>query len=136
MIFYLLYVISWAVRRVKFETILKYHEWYLCQISCTRICALFHKQTYLEFSFICGTDWLTIACVAGYPLSPIPYPFWRLLRRLNLPILPWKMATSLTNWCSSVIPPMIQQSRFFSHLQFVGCNIQLFKLNCDCVPIV
>ena len=31
----LLYVISRAVRRVKFETILKYHEWYLCQISCT-----------------------------------------------------------------------------------------------------
>ena len=31
----LLYVISRAVRRVKFETILKYHEWYLCQISRT-----------------------------------------------------------------------------------------------------
>ena len=31
----LLCVISRAVRRVKFETILKYHEWYLCQISCT-----------------------------------------------------------------------------------------------------
>ena len=29
----LLYVISWAVRRVKFEKILKYHERYLCQIS-------------------------------------------------------------------------------------------------------
>jgi len=29
----LLYVISRAVRRVKFETILKYHKWYLCQIS-------------------------------------------------------------------------------------------------------
>ena len=29
----LLYVISRAVRQVKFETILKYHEWYLCQIS-------------------------------------------------------------------------------------------------------
>ena len=31
----LLYVISRTVRRVKFETILKYHEWYLCQISRT-----------------------------------------------------------------------------------------------------
>ena len=31
----LLYVISQAVRRVKFETIFKYHEWYLCQISHT-----------------------------------------------------------------------------------------------------
>ena len=31
----LLYVISRAVRRVKFETILKYHEWSLCQISRT-----------------------------------------------------------------------------------------------------
>ena len=29
----LLYVISRAVRRVKFETILTYQEWYLCQIS-------------------------------------------------------------------------------------------------------
>ena len=31
----LLYVISRAVRRVKFETILKYHEWCSCQISRT-----------------------------------------------------------------------------------------------------
>ena len=31
----LLYVISQAVMRVKFETILKYHEWYLSQISRT-----------------------------------------------------------------------------------------------------
>ena len=31
----LLYVISRAVRRVNFETILKYHKWYLCQISRT-----------------------------------------------------------------------------------------------------
>ena len=31
----LLYVISRAVRRGKFETILKYHKWYLCQISRT-----------------------------------------------------------------------------------------------------
>ena len=31
----LLYVISQAVRRVKFETILKYHEWCLCQTSRT-----------------------------------------------------------------------------------------------------
>ena len=28
----LFYVISLAVRRVKFETILKYHKWYLYQI--------------------------------------------------------------------------------------------------------
>ena len=31
----LLHVISRADRRVKFETILKYHEWYLCQTSRT-----------------------------------------------------------------------------------------------------
>ena len=30
-----LYVILRAVKRVKFETILKYHEWYFCQISRT-----------------------------------------------------------------------------------------------------
>ncbi|CAH3189109.1 unnamed protein product, partial [Porites evermanni] len=38
----LLSVISRAVRRVKFETILNYHEWFLCQISRTNhaiICA-------------------------------------------------------------------------------------------------
>ena len=29
----LFYIISRAVRRVKFETIFKYHKWYLCQIS-------------------------------------------------------------------------------------------------------
>ena len=40
----LLYVISRAVRRVNFETILKYHKWYLCQISRTNhaiICLCF-----------------------------------------------------------------------------------------------
>ena len=31
----LFYIISRAVRRVKFEAILKYHKWYLCQISRT-----------------------------------------------------------------------------------------------------
>ena len=31
----LVYLISRAVRRVKFETVLKYHEWYLCQMSRT-----------------------------------------------------------------------------------------------------
>ena len=31
----LLYVISRAVRRVKFGTILKYYEWYLCKTSLT-----------------------------------------------------------------------------------------------------
>ena len=31
----LIYVISLAVRQVKFETILKYQEWYLCQMSRT-----------------------------------------------------------------------------------------------------
>ena len=40
----LLYIISRAVRRVKFETILKYHEWYLCKISRTNhaINCLYH----------------------------------------------------------------------------------------------
>ena len=32
-----LYIISRAVRRVKFSTILKYHEWYLCQTSPTNL---------------------------------------------------------------------------------------------------
>ena len=39
------YEISRAVRRVKFETILKYHEWYLCQISRTNhaiICLMYN----------------------------------------------------------------------------------------------
>ena len=44
----LLYVVSRAVRRVKFETILKYHEWYLCQISRTNhaITAVFVYRLY------------------------------------------------------------------------------------------
>ena len=48
----LLYVISQAVRRVKFETILKYHEWYLCQISCTNhaiICLHYYLQKVCNF---------------------------------------------------------------------------------------
>ena len=48
----LLHVISLAVRRVKFETILKYHEWYLCQISRTNhaiICLYFYPQKVCNF---------------------------------------------------------------------------------------
>ena len=46
----LLYVISRAVRRVKFETILKYHEWYLCQILRTNhaiICLYYYPQRFV-----------------------------------------------------------------------------------------
>ena len=48
----LLYVISRAVRRVKFETILKYHELYLCQISRTNyaiICLYYYPQRFCNF---------------------------------------------------------------------------------------
>ena len=48
----LLYVISRAFRRVKFETILKYHEWYLCQMSRTNhaiICLYYHLQKICNF---------------------------------------------------------------------------------------
>ena len=48
----LLYVISRAVRRVKFETILKYHEWYLYQISRTNhaiICLYYYPQKVCNF---------------------------------------------------------------------------------------
>ena len=43
----LLYVISRAVRQVKFETILKYVEWYLYKISRTNyaiICLYYHPK--------------------------------------------------------------------------------------------
>ena len=44
--FEIVIVILQAVRRVKFETILKYHEWYLCQMSRTNhaILIAFNKQ--------------------------------------------------------------------------------------------
>ena len=48
----LLYVILRTVRRVKFETILKYHEWYLCQISRTNhaiICLYYYPQKGCNF---------------------------------------------------------------------------------------
>ena len=48
----LLYVISRAVRRVIFETILKYYVWYLCQISCTNyaiICLYYCVQKVCNF---------------------------------------------------------------------------------------
>ena len=48
----LLYIISQAVRRVKFETILKYHKWYLCQISHTNhaiICLYYYLQKVCNF---------------------------------------------------------------------------------------
>ena len=48
----LLYIISRAVRRVKFETILNYHEWYLLQISHTNhaiICLHYYPQKICDF---------------------------------------------------------------------------------------
>ena len=45
----LLYVISRAVRRVKFETILKYHEWYLCQISLQIMLLFVYTTTHKRF---------------------------------------------------------------------------------------
>ena len=48
----LLYVISQAVRRVKFGTILKYPEWCLCQISRTNyaiICLYYYPQQVCKF---------------------------------------------------------------------------------------
>ena len=47
-----LYVILRAVKRVKFETILKYHEWYFCQISRTNhaiICLYYYPQNVCNF---------------------------------------------------------------------------------------
>ena len=49
----LLYLISRAVKRVKFETILKYHEWYLCLISRTNhaiICLYYYLQKVVIFT--------------------------------------------------------------------------------------
>ena len=37
----LFYIISQAIRQVKFKTILKYYKWYLCQISHTDHAAIF-----------------------------------------------------------------------------------------------
>ena len=45
----LLHVISRAVRRVKFETILKYYKRYLCQISCTNHAIICYTTTYERF---------------------------------------------------------------------------------------
>ena len=48
----LLYVISRVVRQVKFETILRYHEWHLCQISHTNhaiICLYYYPQYFCNF---------------------------------------------------------------------------------------
>ena len=52
----LLYGIAQAVRQVKFETTLKYHEWYLCQISCTNhaiICLYYFPQKVCNIIFTC-----------------------------------------------------------------------------------
>ena len=50
----LLYVISRAVRRLKFETILKYYECYLCQISATNhaIICLYYYRNVREYHLI------------------------------------------------------------------------------------
>ena len=49
----LFYIISRAIRRVKFGTILKYHEWYLCQISRTNhaiICLYYNLRNFCNLT--------------------------------------------------------------------------------------
>ena len=49
----MLYVISQAMRRVKFETILKYHKWYSYQISHTIhaiICLYYNHKRFVIFT--------------------------------------------------------------------------------------
>ena len=51
--FKLLYVIEWAIRRVKFETILKYQKWHLRQISHTNhaiICLTTTLKSFVIFT--------------------------------------------------------------------------------------
>ena len=53
----LLYVISHAVGRVKFETIiLKYHEWYLCQTSRTNHAIINFVYTTTREGFVIFTS--------------------------------------------------------------------------------
>ena len=67
----LLRVISWAFRRVKFEIILKYHEWYLCQISRTNHAIICFYYWYFKLS------WMTTALIqsncGNFPCSSIRY---------------------------------------------------------------
>ena len=44
-----LYVISRAVRGVKFETILKYQDWYLCHISLEIMLLFVYTTTHARF---------------------------------------------------------------------------------------
>ena len=88
----LFYVISWAVRRVKFETILKYHEWYLCQKSCTNhaiICLYYYPQKVVIFTCrYFKLSWNTTAlsqsncrnfsCSSISPENPSKFDFFRL----------------------------------------------------------
>ena len=75
----LLYVISRAVRRVKFVTILKYHEWYLCQISRTNhaiicyttICKGFVIFTCRYFKFSWNTTALSQSNCRNFSCSGI-----------------------------------------------------------------
>ena len=53
----LLYIIWQAVRRVKFETIFKYHKWYLCQISLQIMLLFVYTTTRKKFpggAYPCG----------------------------------------------------------------------------------
>ena len=55
----LLYVISRVVRQVKFETILRYHEWHLCQISHTNHAIFVYTTTrnsFVIFTIVSPTE--------------------------------------------------------------------------------
>ena len=58
----LLYVISLAVRRVKFETILKYHERYLCQISRT-------NHAIIRFLYYYPQRFVIFTCIRYFKLN-------------------------------------------------------------------
>ena len=76
----LLYVISQAVRRVKFETILKYHKWYLCQILRTNhavICLYYYPQKVCYFTCKAILDFDNSEIVIDMPVLSLKW--------LNLP---------------------------------------------------
>ena len=107
----LFYVISRAVRRVKFETsFLKYHEWYLREMSRTNhatICLYYYPQTVCNFH-ISQSNCSSLSCSSINPsIPPVTYKLStlvskhfrnKLVERIYFKIKAFSLRWSLLSW--------------------------------------
>ena len=122
----LLYVASRAVRRVKFETILRYHEWYLCQMSTTNhaiICSCYYRNV-REYHLIFESK----RKKTEHIYDPNKPQLWKQLVCLWLSFLPeWLLDELVWLWCCLFQQLEVVKLRIGLTESVEGLDLNIFK---------